>query len=215
MSFANRFLLICAFVLVASLGGNSYAGLFHRNGGSNCANGECGQAAQQPAQSYSEGSAGGNGGSAGGGSGATRERHKLFHRRDKSSGGSAGGNGGSAGGGYGSSGGSGSRSGGSAGGYGSAGGNGGQRLAQADDSGRCTCPNCGATFDCPNCQRAARGTTGCGCCDKCTGRPGCPCGCPDCTCNSTKRAARSDGELDPSRPPGMKSVKPNLPPAER
>lgn len=35
--------------------------------------------------------------------------------------------------------------------------------------------------------------TGCGCCEECTGEPGCVCGCPDCTCEP---AAESEGTED-------------------
>lgn len=35
-------------------------------------------------------------------------------------------------------------------------------------------------------------TTGCGCCEECTGEPGCVCGCPDCTCEP----AESEGTED-------------------
>jgi len=36
-------------------------------------------------------------------------------------------------------------------------------------------------------------TSGCGCCEECTGEPGCVCGCPDCTCEP---AAESEGTED-------------------
>lgn len=85
-----------------------------------------------------------------------RQRPGLFARRRATQGST---------GGYGSSGGSYSYSYQYSVGYGSAGGS--FRGA--------VCPNCGHTFTTMKSQK-------CNCCDKCTGQPGCQCGCADCTC---------------------------------
>lgn len=163
----------------------SKAGIFgHRGGGSECANGNCSREVAS-SNTNSDSSSGGYGGS------TPRRAHTLFGRRgshESKSGGSSGDtrSSGSAGG-----------NGGSSGGYGSAGGNGGNRAVETCD---CTCPNCGC-----DCSRAARSVASsvCNCCEKCTGKPGCDCGCPNCKCNA--QATSKTDELDPSRPPGMKS----------
>lgn len=43
------------------------------------------------------------------------------------------------------------------------------------------CPRCGFMWVQPY---HASATIDCRCCDKCTGKPGCNCGCPDCKCDS-------------------------------
>lgn len=35
-------------------------------------------------------------------------------------------------------------------------------------------------------------TQGCGCCDECTGEPGCVCGCPDCTCEPVEEESPTE-----------------------
>ncbi len=148
--------IVCLLVLVCP------AHAIGRHGGG-CANGQCGvQHATQSdcanGQCEVHHAVANAGGSAGGS--YTTERRSLFnhHRSGGSSGesysgGSNGGNG-------------------SAGGYGSAGGNGSAHAATTD----CVCPKCGYAF-----QRFERAA--CKCCDKCTGKPGCDCGCANCTCN--------------------------------
>ena len=169
---ALAFLSILAFACIAQ------AGLFGNRGG-DCANGNCGQ--QQV--SHSEGSAGG-GGSAGGSysGGSSGERHGLFsrHRSGGSSGesysGGSNGGGGSAGDRHGLFS---RRSGGSSGNGGSAGGS-----YSGGSSGGSYSHN-------------SKVTTGCGCCDKCTGNADCQCGCKNCTCRGSQSATKQEKAVPP------------------
>jgi hypothetical protein len=175
------------------------AGIFSRRGGgcsscangggcASCANGHCDRPA---ATSSSNNSYGGS---------TPRRAHTLLCHRSSNTGGCAGD----------------TRSGSSSGGFG---GHSGWTEA-ADGACECTCPNCGTKFSC-RCSRPAQSVASslCNCCDKCTGKAGCSCGCANCKCNDQRSAksSRGGGELDPTRPPGMKSrpaVKPE-PPAEK
>lgn len=70
------------------------------------------------------------------------------------------------------------------------------------------CPFCGRLFviyqPSPYPPYRAKEVVDCKCCDKCTGQPGCDCGCPECHCND--KARKDDpAPLNPDRPPGYKS----------
>lgn len=73
-----------------------------------------------------------------------------------------------------------------------------------------TCSNCGTDFVCP-CECTTNAVGSCKCCDRCTGQPGCNCGCPECKCGMS---AKKDDQtpLNPDRPPGYKSENPTATP---
>ena len=70
---------------------------------------------------------------------------------------------------------------------------------------RVTCPNCSTTFDCNEV-----GAKACACCENCTGKAGCACGCPECKCNTPVDKAPPAAKVKTEAPESLASRAPEI-----